>query len=69
MKYEDLMDYFKSKRAIANAIDVSVQAVHTWWEKGKIPKGRQFQFEIITEGKLKADRNAGLYKFNIPKDE
>lgn len=26
------------------------------WQKTGIPKGRQFQIEVVTRGKLKADR-------------
>ena len=55
MKYEDVIDHFGSQQAVADAIGIKQPSVAAWKEAG-IPEPRQFQLEVITDGRLKADR-------------
>lgn len=52
MRKQDVIEHFGSQRAIAEALDISEQAVSAW--EDEIPEGRQFQIQIITGGKLVA---------------
>jgi transcriptional repressor of cell division inhibition gene dicB len=48
-----VIEHFGSIAAIAKAIGVSHAAVSKWGDT--IPKGRAYQIEVLTGGKLKAD--------------
>jgi len=50
MKTADATAHFGSVRALADALDISVQAVYDWGEE--IPTGRAYQLQVITDGKL-----------------
>lgn len=52
MKTELAVDYFGTKAAIADALGIKRSAVSQWGET--IPKGRAYQIEVLTGGKLKA---------------
>ncbi|MCX7132053.1 Cro/CI family transcriptional regulator [Aeromonas sp.] len=52
MQKNDVLAHFGSITAIAKAIGVSHAAVCKWDET--IPKGRAYQIEVLTGGKLKA---------------
>lgn len=53
MQKHDVLAHFGSITAIAKAIGVSHAAVSKWDDT--IPKGRAYQIEVMTGGKLKAD--------------
>lgn len=53
MLKSDVIAYFGSIRATADAVNVSYQAVHHWPEL--IYKGRASEIEIKTRGNLKVD--------------
>lgn len=53
MKTELAVDYFGTKAAIADALGIKRSAVSQWGET--IPRGRAYQIEVLTDGKLKAD--------------
>jgi hypothetical protein len=55
MTYLDVIRFYGSVRDIAQATGVSYQAVYKWQETDTIPPVRQYHFETLTEGKLKAD--------------
>ncbi len=61
MTYNDLLQHFGSQGAIARAIGLSQPSVWEWQEKG-VPLPRQAQFELITDGALKAERPAQVEK-------
>ncbi len=48
--------YFGSKAALARALGINKGAVSQWGET--IPKGRAYQIEVLTGGKLKANPSA-----------
>jgi transcriptional repressor of cell division inhibition gene dicB len=54
MTKTDAIKFFGSSSNLAKALGVTKQAVSRWPDD--IPDGRQFQIEVITDGKLKADR-------------
>jgi DNA-binding transcriptional regulator YdaS (Cro superfamily) len=56
MKTELAVDYFGTKAAIADALGIKRSAVSQWGET--IPKGRAYQIEVLTDGKLKADSHS-----------
>jgi len=52
MKTETAIEYFKTKAALARALDISKSAISEW--KDVVPFKRQLQLEQITNGELKA---------------
>lgn len=58
MTPQDAKNYFGSQTAIAKALGAAQSSVCEWFEAGKIPEGRQYQIELATKGKLKADKPA-----------
>ena len=55
MNKQAAVDYFGSARALAKALNISEGAVSQW---ETIPLLRQYQLEVLTSGKLVADRAA-----------
>lgn len=53
MTLENLLNYFKTKSAVAKALDISPQAIQQWFDDKKIPLTRQYQIQVLTKGKLK----------------
>jgi hypothetical protein len=43
---------------IATVLGCSMSSVWEWIDRGSIPDGRQYQLELATKGKLKADQPA-----------
>lgn len=55
MTTKEVIDYFDgSIRDLANFLGVSTQAIY-WWGKHP-PIGKQYELEVRTNGKLKADK-------------
>jgi hypothetical protein len=52
---DEVLDYYKSRVALARAVRVQTQAIHNWVTAGKVPPLRQVQIEQLTAGALKAD--------------
>lgn len=62
MTYEDLISFYGTQKAAGEALGafgsdqvVKQPSVAEWKEKG-IPAPRQAQYEVLTNGALKADR-------------
>jgi len=55
-KSEAIAFYGGKPSKLARALGVHPAAVTNWSER--IPEGRQYQLEVITKGKLKADRKS-----------
>ncbi|WP_071911275.1 Cro/CI family transcriptional regulator [Aeromonas sp. SCS5] len=55
MKKEDAISYFGSAAELARSLNISEPAVSRWGDT--IPKGRAYQIEVLTGGKLKADQH------------
>lgn len=54
MTPQDLLDLYKSQAAIARAAGIKQPSVAEWFALGVVPRTRQYQFEVLTEGRLKA---------------
>jgi len=55
MTVDEVLEYYGSKRKAADAVDVTYEAFRQWYLAGVIPRGRQFEYEVITDGELVAD--------------
>lgn len=55
MTMQELIEHFGSQAAAARAIGVSLQVVSAWNAKNRIPLGRQYEIQVLTCGKLRAD--------------
>lgn len=58
MTPKDALKFFGSKAEMARALGVQPPSVSEWFENDEIPQGRQYQIELATRGKLKADEPA-----------
>ena len=56
MKFTDLITHFKTQQKIADVIGIDQSAISQWKYAG-IPIPRQYQIQVITNGKLKAERH------------
>lgn len=54
MRTKSAVDYFGTKAAIADALGIKKSAVSQWGPN--VPKGRAYQIEVLTGGKLKAEQ-------------
>ncbi|MGH7605439.1 MAG: Cro/CI family transcriptional regulator [Gemmatimonadaceae bacterium] len=55
MDPQTLIDHFGGVTATARALGVKPPSVSEWSAAGKVPLGRQFQAQVLTKGKLRAD--------------
>lgn len=53
MKTSDVVAYYGSKTAVADALHVHKSAVSNWG--AVVPRGRAFELEKLTKGRLKVD--------------
>lgn len=61
MQIEDLKKEFGTYAAAARAVGVPKQSIRTWKvTTGEIPLHRQFQFEELTSGRLKANPSRAI---------
>lgn len=58
MTPNDLLSYYGTKAEIARVSGCTPQSVVDWFDKGEVPETRQYQFELATEGQLRAARPA-----------
>ena len=52
MKTKTAQQYYGSRKALAEALGVTVGAISLWGDD--VPELRQYQLEVLTRGKLKA---------------
>lgn len=58
MTPQQVIDYFGGTiPKAAKALDVTYQAIAQWIEADKVPRGRQFEIQDLTEGDLKVDKS------------
>lgn len=58
MSPHELIGYFRTQVAAAKALGCAQSTVAEWCTQGDIPEVRQYQIELATSGKLKADKPA-----------
>lgn len=56
MNMKEAIQHFGSKKKLAEALGIRPSAVTQWGES--IPVGRQYQLQVISKNKLKADQKA-----------
>lgn len=54
MTFDELINFYGTQVRAGRAIGIGQSSVAEWKDKG-IPAGRQAQYEILTQGALKAD--------------
>jgi len=54
MKTSEAIEYYGSAKALADAIGIWPHVIYRWKEYP--PKARQYELEVKTNGKLKAER-------------
>lgn len=54
MTTKEAIEHYKGATKLAAALDLTAQAVQAWGDKP--PIARQFQIQVLTKGKLKADK-------------
>ncbi len=57
MTFDELIGYWGSVGAVSRALGASDSSVSDWRETG-VPDGRQYQAELATRGRLRADKPA-----------
>ena len=53
-----IMHFGGTQTAVAEALDISQVAVSEWVRQGYVPLGRQYQIQVLTAGRLRADPSA-----------
>lgn len=53
MRKQDVIKHFGSQKAVAEALGVSEAAISAWDDE--IPRGRAFELQVITGGKLRVN--------------
>ena len=65
MNKQDVIDYFGTAKAVAQVMDCTTANVYLWPDE--IVWERQCAIEMLTNGKLKADRNIVGIKLEMAK--
>lgn len=61
MTIDELLDYFGNRQVnIARAMGVTKATINKWYKNKQIPEIRQYQIELLTKGKLKADIDVNI---------
>ena len=60
MTYDDLINHYGSPSNVRRAIlavgdTITTASIAGWRKRGFVPHGRQYQFQLLTGGKLRAD--------------
>lgn len=55
MTLDELEQHFGSQAEIARALGLERGTVWAWFYRKRIPQGRQYQIQLATKGRLKAD--------------
>lgn len=54
MTFQDLVAHYGSPKEVAAALGISKQLA-SYWKKAGIPIGRQYEIQVLTGGKFRAD--------------
>jgi phage antirepressor YoqD-like protein len=56
MTIDQVLKHFGGVSETAKAFGIEYQAVHQWVRKGKVPEGRQWQLQSMTNGLLTVEQ-------------
>ncbi len=56
MNLAKVIKHFGGKAGLAKSLGLSYQAVQQWEENNKIPHGRQYQIQVLTDGRFVAEQ-------------
>lgn len=68
MKTDDVYQFFGSANKACKAIGITRTAIYKWMERGYIPVKRQKQIELLTKGKLVAEKNKSNKSYKNEED-
>lgn len=54
MMFQELVEHYGSQQQVAEALGISKQLA-SYWKRAGIPLGRQYEIQILTGGKFRAD--------------
>ena len=54
MRFQELIDHFGSQQKVADGLGISKQLA-AYWKRAGIPLGRQYEIQVLTGGKFRAD--------------
>lgn len=54
MKTREVANFFGSKKKLAEALGIQPSAVTMWGET--VPESRQYQIQVLSKGRFRADR-------------
>lgn len=57
MTYDQIITYFGNAANAARALGITTASVAGWRKRDEVPIGRQYQVEVMSSGKLVADRS------------
>lgn len=55
MTPREVIDFYGTQKHAAAAIGISQASVSEWVSNGYVPLGRQYELQVLTGGRLKAD--------------
>ncbi len=55
MDIKEVITYFRGPACTARALETSPQNISGWIAEGVIPRGRQYEIQVKTQGALVAD--------------
>lgn len=58
MTLKQALKHFRTQTRLADALGISQAAVAQWGQRGYIPPVRQYQIQVVSRGKLRADKGA-----------
>jgi hypothetical protein len=58
MTPQDVIAHFGTQVKTAQALGIKQSSIAGWIKKGEVPEGRQYQIQLLTGGKLQAERKA-----------
>jgi DNA-binding transcriptional regulator YiaG len=55
MKTQTAVAFFGGRRQLAQALNISVQAVAYWVKRGAVPRGQAYRLQVMTKQQLMVD--------------
>lgn len=55
MTPREVIEFYGTQKGVAAAVGISQASVSEWVSNGYVPLGRQYELQVLTGGRLKAD--------------